>query len=196
MILSDIFVSPNSEIMMQNWFTCKVSYSKPNEEGEERKVVEAYLLNAYTYTEAEGRMYQIIQDDLGVSAEVSQITKSNFTEIFRDDSADLWFRVKVAMISYEEKTGKEKHSNHYYLVQAVDVKSAFDRIDAELNKGMTDYVIPSINYTKILDVFEYNSGEAERVKLINSGFKPVEPSETASEMEPKAETETETVEES
>ena len=50
--------------MTQRWFTCKIGYSKPDNDGIESKVTEMYLVNAFSYTEAEGRMYQIIQEEL------------------------------------------------------------------------------------------------------------------------------------
>ena len=42
--------------MTANWFEAKVKYMKVNEDGREKKVNEAYLLDAMSYTEAESRI--------------------------------------------------------------------------------------------------------------------------------------------
>jgi len=156
--------------MMQNWFTCKVKYSRPDADGTESKVTEMYLVNAFSYTEAEGRMYQVIQEELGVGGEVSQITKSAYAEIFRDEDADHWFRCKVSLVSFDEDASKEKHTNIYYLVEANTVKDAFDRIGGEMTKSTSDFIIPGITYTKILNVYDWNGAAAEKMKLEAQGF--------------------------
>lgn len=171
--------------MTQNWFTCKVKYSKPDNDGTESKVTEMYLVNAYSYTEAEGRMYQVIQEELGVGGEVSQITKSTYMEVFRDESADHWFRCKVALVSFDEESGKEKHANQYYLTQANNVKDAYERICKEMDKSTSDYIVPGVTYTKILEVYDWDQGANEKVKLEAQGFTSVgiRPSEEFSDEE-------------
>lgn len=167
--------------MMQSWFTCKVKYSKPDSDGQEQKVTEAYLVNAFSYTEAEGRMYQIVRDELGVGGEVSQITKSAYAEVFRFDDAELWFRCKVALISFDEESGKEKQSNQHFLVQASDVRDAYDKLHQEMSKSTTDFLIPGITYTKILDVYDWSGDAAERMRLEQSGFTSIGSSLKANE---------------
>ena len=41
---------------MSNWFECKVRYDKMMENGAQKKVTEAYLVDAFTFTDAEKRM--------------------------------------------------------------------------------------------------------------------------------------------
>ena len=45
--------------MTANWFEAKVKYMKVNEDGREKKVNEAYLLDAMSYTEAERRIVKL-----------------------------------------------------------------------------------------------------------------------------------------
>ena len=40
----------------------------------------------------------------------------------RWDTGDKWFRIKVALTSFDERSGKEKESNQYFLFSADDVK--------------------------------------------------------------------------
>ena len=42
---------------MNNWFECKVKYEKTLETGTQKKVTEAYLVDAMTFTDAEARRF-------------------------------------------------------------------------------------------------------------------------------------------
>ena len=66
-----------------------------------------------------------------------------------------WYKSKVAFITIDEKTEKEKRSNVYYLVEGVSLESARKNIDTVMGGTMIDYVICSVSETKIEDVFEY-----------------------------------------
>ena len=52
--------------MTANWFEAKVKYMKVNEDGREKKVNEAYLLDAMSYTEAESRIMPVSYTHLDV----------------------------------------------------------------------------------------------------------------------------------
>ena len=43
---------------MANWFECKVRYDKLQENGAVKKVTEAYLVDALSFTEAEARIIE------------------------------------------------------------------------------------------------------------------------------------------
>lgn len=139
--------------MTKHWFTCKVRYVKDDANGGETKVTEQYLLDAYNYTEAESRMLYILEQMGRRPYEVQQITKSNYAEVIRFDDADLWFRTKISFVSLDEKSGEEKSSNQYFLLSANDVRDAFDKVNDFLKTSISGFVIPSINYTKIVDIF-------------------------------------------
>ena len=66
-----------------------------------------------------------------------------------------WYKSKVAFITIDEKTNKEKRSSVYYLVEGMSVHSAENNINTIMNGTMIDYVICSVSETKIEDVFEY-----------------------------------------
>lgn len=44
-----------------NWFETKVRYDKTNEDGQEKKVTEQYVVEALSFTEAEKRMTEEMQ---------------------------------------------------------------------------------------------------------------------------------------
>ena len=42
--------------MTANWFECRIRYTKTMENGKEKRISEAYLVDAVSYTEADGRI--------------------------------------------------------------------------------------------------------------------------------------------
>ena len=67
--------------MTANWFEAKVKYVKVNEDGREKKVNEAYLLDALSYTEAESRimheMESVIKGDYYISSQYYLVAAAN-----------------------------------------------------------------------------------------------------------------------
>jgi hypothetical protein len=139
--------------MRKSWFTCRVKYQRLDAEGRETKATDSYLLDAMTYTEAEARIILHMKEMVNGIFEVVNITKSNISEVFFYDDADLWFKVKVAFVSFDEESGKESNSNQFYLMAAEDVNDAFKKTNKVMEGTVSGYVIPSITYTKIKEVF-------------------------------------------
>ena len=93
---------------MANWFECKIRYDKMQENGAVKKVTEPYLVDALSFTEAEARIIEEMKPFISGEFSVSAVKRSKIAEIFRDDSADRWYLVKVAFITIDEKTAVEK----------------------------------------------------------------------------------------
>ncbi len=139
--------------MTKHWFTCKVKYVRHDAEGAEVKATESFVLDAYNYTEAESRMTGICEQEGIRPFEIVQITKSNLVEVIRFDDADQWFKVKIALTSLDEKAGKEKESYQHILLSATDVRDAFDKVRKHMSTVGVGFVIPSIVFQKITEVF-------------------------------------------
>ena len=139
--------------MVKHWFNCKVSYRTLDSEGGEVKKVEQFVLDAYTYTEAETRMTQICEYEGICPFEITQLTKTNLVEVIRYPECDKWFRVKVAMSTFDADKGSEKESSQHLLLSATDVRDAYDKVAKHMNQLGVGYVIPSIAFQKIAEVF-------------------------------------------
>jgi len=134
--------------MVKHWFNCKVSSRSLDSEGAEIKKVEQFVLDAYTYTEAETRMTQICEYEGIRPFEITQLTKTNLIEVIRYPECDKWFRVKVAMTTFDADRGTEKESNQHILLSATDVRDAYDKVSQHMNQLGVGYVIPSIAFQK------------------------------------------------
>ncbi len=149
--------------MTKHWFTCKVKYTRHDADGAEVTATEAFVLDAYNYTEAETRMTQICDDEGIRPFEITQITKSNFSEVIRFEGEDKWFKVKIALTTFDEQKGVEKETNQYLLVSAGDVRDAYDKVAGHMNKLGIGYVIPAITFQKITEVFPLDETAAGHV---------------------------------
>ena len=139
-----------------NWFECKIRYEKVMDDGLAKKVTESYTVNAMSFSEAEARITEEMKAYISCSFTVEDIKKAPYKEIFFSDAdtADKWYKAKLAFITLDENTEKEKRSNVTYLVQAGSLSEAMKNIDEVMVATMISYESLSVQETKLMDVFE------------------------------------------
>lgn len=145
--------------MMHNWFTCKIRYEKIAENGMNKKVTEPYVVDALSFTEAESRIIEEVTPYITGEFTVSDVVRANFSEIMfcDEEEADRWFKCKLWFITLDEKTGVEKRTATYILVQAADLRDAIKKLDQGMKGTMADYTIASVSETAIMDVYPYEA---------------------------------------
>lgn len=141
------------------WYECKIKYRKTDDTGLQKVTTEPYLVDALSYTEAESRITEEMSAYISEEFKITNIKVANFAEIHPFENADRWFKSKVSLVAYDEESGKERKTNMYLLVQANDVKEAYDNTIHAMKNTMGDYSIPAISESPIMDVFPYFSGE-------------------------------------
>ena len=139
------------------WFECKVRYEKSGEDGTPKKVTETYVVDALSFSEAESRIMEEMSRWVSGELEIADLKIAQYKEIFFADSdmADKWYKVKLAFITIDEKTDKEKKTTVYYLVNAGNINSALKNVDEIMSGTMVDYQTCNLSETQIIDVFEY-----------------------------------------
>lgn len=142
------------------WFECFVIVPKVQDNGNVRNVNEVYTVDALSFTEAEKRITEEMQPyvaNMVGGFSIKNINPAQYKEIFfsEDTKDDRWFKVKVAFITYDEKTLKEKLSNVLYLVQADKAETAQSYTNEVMGRGMSDYRIVSNVETRIMDVYQH-----------------------------------------
>lgn len=140
---------------MSLWFETKIRYEKMQENGSVKKVNEPYLVDALTFTEAEARIIEEITPYISGEFSISAVKKTRISEIFFDESdyADKYYMVKVNSITPDEKSGVEKKSASFILVQAGDFENALKAFNDGMKGSAADYEIASITETPLMDVF-------------------------------------------
>ena len=139
------------------WFECKVRYEKTGEDGTPRKVTETYVVDALSFSEAESRITEEMSHFVSGELEVVDLKIAAYNEVFfaDNDLADKWYKAKLAFITIDEKTDKEKKTTVYYLVNAGSINSALKNVDEIMSATMVDYQTCNVCETHIIDVFEH-----------------------------------------
>lgn len=151
---------------MAQWIEVKVRYEKLTEKGVTIKVTEPFLVDALSCTEAEARIVKEVSPYVSGDLNVLSVNKTKISEVFWNADGDRFYKVKVNYITIDEKTGAEKRSGTYILVQASNFAEAFSNFNKGMQGSMADYEIESIAETKIVDVYKYQvPGEATITKV-------------------------------
>lgn len=140
---------------MQNWFKVKVKYEKTAEEGKIVKVSEEYLFDALSFTEAEARANEELKPFISGEFITTTITRARINELFTNVNGNKWYKSKVYFISLDEEKGIEKRTTSNMMVQANNVKEAWDGLQEGMKGTMADYEVASIVETAILDVYPF-----------------------------------------
>ena len=145
------------------WFECKVRFEQMQENGKQKMVAEQYVVDALSFTEAENRLMEAMDAYISGEFEVSEIKKAPYREVFfmEDDGGVSvteeikYYKAKLAFITIDEKTEKEKRNNVYYLCQASSLHNALDNIDSVMQDTTFEYIQASVAETQILEVYEH-----------------------------------------
>lgn len=138
---------------MMNQFVVKVKYTKQNENGTFKRVCEPYLVFAYSFTDAEARIYEELGSIIKGEFIVSSIARADFHDIFSDDSIDTFFKCKISYVMQDADSDKGKRISQNFLVSATTVDDAYARLREQLSSLMVEFTIPSVVASPILDFF-------------------------------------------
>lgn len=133
-------------------FIVKCSFKKVMEDCKAKKVTEAYLIDAMSCTEAEARAVKELScyyEDL----EVSSVTEKKVVDVIGKEYHEGFFLAKVALISLDERSGKEKKTVSTWYVRGDSFKDAYTAVDLELAKSMADTEILSLCKTNIVEYY-------------------------------------------
>ena len=142
------------EVKTGNWFECKVRYEKTQEDGMPKKVTETYVVDGINFGDAFNRMCEnTIKEMCSEEFEIVAMKKTQYAEIaIYKSMGNVFYRVKINMITIDEKTDKQKKTPMFLLVRADNINEARKAVDDEYMKGtMIDYEISSVVETKIVE---------------------------------------------
>lgn len=140
---------------MNRWYTVKVKYNKKGQEGEEsKKVNEAFLLPAVSFTDAEARIHKEIGQTADGEFLVHAMALTEVQDIFRHDAGGQWYVCKIT-ITYEDD-GKITKVKQSYMVEGFSVQEATSSLDEELSDALFDYETTNVALSPIIDVLHPN----------------------------------------
>lgn len=144
---------------MSQWFETKVKYDKTMlDTGAIKSVTEPYLVDALSFTEAEARITKEMEPFVSGELTVTAVRKVRFEDVLYHEGGDRWYKVKINMITIDEKTGAEKRSASFSLVQASEFKLALDNFLEAMKSVLFDFEIVNITEMAYIDVFGADLG--------------------------------------
>ena len=135
---------------MANYFEVKITFDKTLDNGKEKKVSELYLVDAVSFTEAETKITAEFAPL--PNFKVKSIRQYKVAEIVNKTNLDdsRYFKCKLNFITLDEKSGAEKKTAVYMLVNAENLDKAKVLLVEHMKSTMADYVIEKIEETKIM----------------------------------------------
>ena len=143
------------EVKTGNWFECKVRYEKTQEDGMPKKVTETYVVDGINFGDAFKGICEYAIKHIADEFDIVGMNMARYKDIVTVNSiSEKFFRVKINVITIDEKTDKQKKTPMFLLVRADNINEARKAVDDEYMKGtMTDYEISSVVETKIVDLY-------------------------------------------
>ncbi len=165
------------------WYQVKVRFERMQEDGRQKMVSEIYLVQASSFGMAEAAIQKEITPFASGEFDIVAVARKNYSEIITDKfgiesridgearrilgqknasmEADKWFRCKLNFITLDEKSGKEKKTAQFFLVNANTALTAHELVDNFMRGSISDYEVEQVDETKILDVFKIATKDEE-----------------------------------
>lgn len=131
--------------------TCK--YKKMQENGAVKRVSEKYLCDALSIVEADAVVTENLKPYISGDFFTSKVENSPIAGIVGDKEADKFYLAKVAFITIDERTAKEKKTVSQWLIGGTDFNDAYEMVLREINKCMADIEIVSLAETPIKEFY-------------------------------------------
>lgn len=143
------------EVKRGKWFECKVRYEQTQDDGMSKLVTETYVVDGIDFGDAFKGISEYAIKNIANEFEIVAMKMAQYAEIaLYKSQGNVFYRVKINMITIDEKTDKQKKTPMFLLVRADNINEARKAIDDEYMKGtMTDYEISSVVETKIVDFY-------------------------------------------
>lgn len=130
-----------------------VKYHKAQENGETKAVNEHYLVDSLSLTEAEGKATESLRPYISGEFIATSAKTTKIDEVVGDTSCGKFFLAKIALITIDERTAKEKRTIMQLLVGAEDFDNAYKAFGEYMRNTISDFTLISLAESTIQDVF-------------------------------------------
>lgn len=165
------------------WYQVKARLERVQDDGNQKMVLENYLVQAFSFGMAENAIQKEIAPFASGEFDIISVARKNYSEIITDKfgfesridggarrilgqknastNPDKWFKCKLNFITLDERSGKEKKTSQFFLVNANTAMTAHELVDNFMMSSFSDYVVEQVDETKILEVFKVASKDNE-----------------------------------
>lgn len=131
--------------------TCK--YEKMQENGAVKRVSEKYLCDALSIVEADAVVTENLKPYISGDFFTSKVENSPISEVMGDKECGRFWLCKVAFITIDERTAKEKKTVSQWLIGGTDFNDAYTTLKEEIGKSMADIEVLSLSETPIKEFY-------------------------------------------
>ena len=132
--------------------TCK--FEKMQENGAVKRVSEKYLCDALSIVEADAVVTENLKPYISGDFFTSKVENSPIAEVMGDKECGRFWLVKVAFITIDEKTAKEKRTTSQILVGAPDFTNAVENFNEGMRGAIADFEVVSVAETPIKEFYQ------------------------------------------
>lgn len=140
---------------MGKYIEVSIRYDKMKEDGNVAKVSEKYLVDTVTLSDAENVVVEAMKPHISGEFYATSAKHTRIEEIIGVKDNGKYWNVKVAFITLDEKSGREKRTIMQILVGADSLIEAYEMFQNHMEGSMADYVIVGISESPYLDYFPY-----------------------------------------
>ena len=123
------------------------------ENGAVKRVSEKYMCDALSIVEADAVVTENLKPYISGDFFTSKVENSPIAEVIGDKEADKFYLAKVAFVTIDERSGKEKKTVSQWLIGGTDFNDAYEMVLREINKCMADIEIVSLAETPIKEFY-------------------------------------------
>lgn len=135
---------------MAKYFETKARYERMTEDGCVKPVNETILVNALSCTEAESRVIDALSSMVKGELSIKATKETKISEVVGQIDGEHFWLAKPAMVTLDEKSGREKRQVIQILVGAEDFDSALDSLRICMQGSMSDWVLTSLSESSIV----------------------------------------------
>lgn len=142
--------------MTKSWFIGRAEYLIVDENGKTKKQKEDYLVDGVCCADTEKRILEHVSDFVRDEIIVSSTKEAKVWEVIPSENSDAntWYKVKITLITINEKSGKEKRSSSVIFIQDVKIGNVCSSLEKFFANSVTDYEVECISKTNIQEVLE------------------------------------------
>lgn len=137
-----------------SYYQSTVRYDKMLENGAVKRVSEKYLCDALSIVEADAVVTENLKPYISGDFFTSKVENSPIAEVMGDKECGRFWLVKVAFITIDEKTAKEKRTISQILVGAPDFTNAVENFNEGMRGTIADFEVVSVAETPIKEFYQ------------------------------------------
>lgn len=143
------------------WFETTVRHEQNDEKERRLQATETLVVDAYMFGEAEQLAIEKVASDYPGEVEVTRMSVAKYSNILIPEEAPAeeekhFYHARIANVVIDERTGRERETLSYILVQATDIGNARANINKAYSNSLLDYEIKAIAETNISGIITAN----------------------------------------